>query len=280
MKIYVSTGLVKNKTTPKIANDFIKNKIYDIEFSSGKFEKDILKKIKKLNINPQIHNYFPVPKKPFIINLASTDTQIFNQTMKHLKRSINFSKEIRAKYFSFHAGFLVDPSIKDFGKSLSRNVTNNHRKSLELFIKRLNILGNYAKKKGVKLLIENNVITKKNLSRFDKNPFLMSHYSDAKKIMKNCGDKVGLLVDVAHLKVSANTLKFKPEEYLIKLDKYIKAYHLSDNNALADENKNISNKSWFWKYIKKDAEFCTLELKNLNIKNVKKQLKLVNQKLN
>ena len=86
MKIYVSTGLVKNKTTPKIANDLIKNKICDIEFSSGKFEKDILKKIKRLNINPQIHNYFPVPKKPFIINLASTNTKIFNQTMKHIKR--------------------------------------------------------------------------------------------------------------------------------------------------------------------------------------------------
>ena len=108
----------------------------------------------------------------------------------------------------------------------------------------------------------------------------MSHYSDAKKIMKNCGDNVGLLVDVAHLKVSAKTLKFKPEEYLIKLNKYIQAYHLSDNNSLADENKNISHKSWFWKYIKKDSKFCTLELKNLKINNIKKQLKIVSQKLN
>ena len=147
MKIYVSTGLIKNKTTIEIAKELIKNNIYNIEFSSGKFEKDILKKIKRLKINSQIHNYFPVPKKPFIINLASTNVKIFNQTMKHLKKSINFSKEINAKYFSFHAGFLVDPSIKDFGKSLSRNVINNHAKSLKLFIKRLNILANYAKKK-------------------------------------------------------------------------------------------------------------------------------------
>ena len=207
------------------------------------------------------------------------NSQIFNKTFKHLKKSIDFSKEINAKYFSFHAGFLVDPSIKDFGKSLSRNVTNDHTKTLNLFIKRLNILANYAKKKNVKLLIENNVITKKNLSRFDKNPFLMSHYLDAKKIMQKCGDKVGLLVDVAHLKVSAKTLKFKPEEYLIKLNQYIKAYHLSDNNGLADENKNVSNNSWFWKYIKKDAKYCTLELKNLDISNVKNQLKLVRKKL-
>ena len=279
MKVYVSTGLVKDKPTLKFTRELIKNKITFIEFSSGNYEKDILKKIKKLKLNPQIHNYFPVPKKPFIINLASSNPKIYQKTIKHLKNSIKFTKEIRAKYFTFHAGFLVDPSVKDFGKSLSKNITNDHKKSLDLFVKRLNNLANYAKKNNVKLLIENNVVTKKNLSRFDKNPFLMSHYKDAKKIMIGCRNRVGLLVDVAHLKVSANTLNFKPEEYLLKLNKYIKAYHLSDNNGLADENKNISNKSWFWKYIKTDAEFCTLELRNLNLKNVKKQLNLVNKKL-
>ena len=279
MKIYVSTGLVKDKTTSKIASEFKKNDIKQIEFSSGKFDKNVLKKILKLNVDSQIHNYFPVPKKPFIINLASKNKSILNKTTKHLKRSINFSKKINAKYFSFHAGFLVDPSVKDFGKSLSRNITSDHNKSLDLFIQRLKILANYAKKRNVKLLIENNVITKKNLSRFDKNPFLMADYSDAKKIMNKCGNQVGLLVDLAHLKVSARTLKFKPEEYLVKLDKFIKAYHLSDNNGLADENKNVSRKSWFWKYIKKDAEYYTLELRNLDISNIKKQLKLVKKKL-
>ena len=107
----------------------------------------------------------------------------------------------------------------------------------------------------------------------------MSNYSDTIRIMKNCNKNVGLLVDVAHLKVSAKTLNFDPKRYLIKLHKYIEAYHLSDNDGLSDQNENISNKSWFWKYIKKDASFCTLELKNLNINNVKNQLKLVRKKL-
>ena len=35
--------------------------------------------------------------------------------------------------------------------------------------------------------------------------------------MKNCNKNVGLLVDVAHLKVSAKTLNFDPKGYLIKL---------------------------------------------------------------
>ena len=48
------------------------------------------------------------------------------------------------------------------------------------------------------------------------------------------------LVDVAHLKVSANTLNFDAREYLeiFKKDK-IGGYHLSDNNGLVDSNKEI-----------------------------------------
>ena len=184
MKIYISTGLNKKLATSRLAKIFLHNKITNIEFSSGIYEKKILNKIKKLKLNSQIHNYFPVPKRPFIINLASTNNSIYKQTLNHLKRSINFSRKINAEYFSFHAGFLVDPSIRDFGKSLSRNITNDHNKSLRLFIERVNYLAKYAKKKQVKLLLENNVITKKNLSRFDKNPFLMSDYTDTMKIMK------------------------------------------------------------------------------------------------
>lgn len=279
MEVYISTGLNKKYLTSSLAKNLIKNKIKDIEFSSGLYEANILKKIKGLKINSQIHNYFPVPKDPFIINLASNNKKIFEKTLSHIKKSINFSKKINSKYFSFHAGFLVDPSVRDFGKSLSSSITNNHNDCINLFINRVNYLAKYAKDRNVKILLENNVITKKNLSKFDKNPFLMSNYSDAIKIMKKCNKNVGLLIDVAHLKVSAKTLNFDPKNYLFKLNKYIEAYHLSDNNGLADSNENISERSWFWKYIKKDASFYTLELRNLKIQNIKKQISLVKKKL-
>ena len=43
----------------------------------------------------------------------------------------------------------------------------------------------------------------------------MSNYSDTIRIMKNCNKNVGLLVDVAHLKVSAKTLNFDPKDILL-----------------------------------------------------------------
>ena len=162
------------------------------------YERDILKKLKKeKKINLLLHNYFPVPKKPFIINLASTNNEVFKRSFKQLKKAILYSSLLKLKYFSFHAGFLVDPKVSDFGKTLPKQIVNERSKILKLFIKRLNILSKFAKKKNVMILLENNVLTKKNLNRFDKNPFLMTRLDECKKIMINTDENVRLLVDVA-----------------------------------------------------------------------------------
>ena len=137
------------------------------------------------------------------LNLASIDEDIYNRSMKHLKKAISYTSKLKLKYFSFHAGFLVDPNIKDFGRTLSKNIINDRNKILDLFITRLNNLSKFAKNKKVILLIENNVITNKNLNRFNKNPFLMTRLYETKKIMMNTDSNVKLLIDVAHLKISA-----------------------------------------------------------------------------
>lgn len=268
-------------TTSKLLKKFSQNNIKNVELSSGIYEKDIFNKLKKIKkVNLLLHNYFPVPKKPFIINLASKNKVIFNKSLNNLKKSILYSSKLNLKYFSFHAGFLVDPNVKDFGRTLPRQIINKRNEILNLFIKRINSVSKYAKKNNVMILLENNVLTKKNLKRFNKNPFLMTNFEESKKIMKNTDENVRLLIDVAHLKVTSKTLNFNPAKYLSKLDDWIEAYHLSDNNGLADENKNISPNSWFWKYLNKNAKYCTLELKNLNIKNLKNQIGLCKSKLN
>lgn len=280
MKIYISTGLSKKIETTKLIKKLSYNKINDLELSGGLYEKNIIKKLKKIrNVNLLFHNYFPVPQKPFIINLASKDMKIYKKSFDHLKKAIFNTSKLKLKYFSFHAGFLIDPNINDFGKTLSKQLINDRNEILNLFIKRLNYLSNYAKKKGVILLIENNVITKKNLNRFGKNPFLMTRLNETKKIMMNTNSNVKLLIDVAHLKVSAKTLKFNPINYLSKLENWIEAYHLSDNNGQIDSNKNLTSKSWFWKYLKADVKYCTLELKDLSLYNIKSQLILCKNKI-
>ena len=275
MKIYISTGLSKKIETTKLIKKLSSYKINNLELSGGLYEKNIINKLYKIsNVNLLFHNYFPVPKKSFIINLASKNKIIYKKSFDHLKKAILYTSKLKLKYFSFHAGFLIDPNLNDFGKTLSKQIINDRNEILHLFIKRLNKLSDYAKKKKVILLIENNIITKKNLNRFSKNPFLMTTLYETKKIMMNTNSNVKLLIDVAHLKVSSKTLKFDPIKYLSKLENWIEAYHLSDNNGQIDSNKNLTSKSWFWKHLKADVEYCTLELKDLSLYNIKSQLKL------
>ena len=73
----------------------------------------------------------------------------------------------------------------------------------------------------------------------------MTDIKSTGEIVKNFDENLFFLVDVAHLKVSANTLNFNPREYLEIFKDKIGGYHLSDNNGLVDSNKEISKSSWF-----------------------------------
>ena len=55
-----------------------------------------------------------------------------------------------------------------------------------------------------------------------------------------------LLLDVGHARVSATALGFDAADFIQRLRPYIKALHLSDNDALDDQNLPFSEDSWFW----------------------------------
>jgi len=280
--IYISSGnlkIKKNNTSEiiKILND---NKIYNIELSSGKYDGLIEKKILKNNkSNFLIHNYFPVPKIGFVFNLSSKNPIIQKKSLNLAKKAIRLSKKLGSKFFSFHGGFLVDPMINRLGREFNFTKIYSRKESIKLFIKNVRILYQYAKKFDVKLLIENNVLTEKNLNIFKCNPFLFIESKEIIAILQKFNSDVKLLVDLGHLKVSSKTLKFDKKKFLKKCNRYIEAYHISDNNSLEDQNDLITSKSWFWKSIKKNAKFYSLEIKTKSLKDIKNQCKIINRNL-
>ncbi len=279
--ICISTGQFKGINTTDLVKRLYKYGIDNIELSAGNYEKDIKKKIISLkkNKNLFLHNYFPRPKTDFILNLCSKNKDIRKKSYQHVKKGIDFSKKVGTNIFSFHAGFLLDPKIFEIGKKFKKTKIRNRRDAIKDFIQIVNKLAKYAQKKNVLLLIENNVLTKQNLKTFNTNPLLMTNANEALRIMKNTPDNVFLLLDVAHLKVSSKTLGFSKIEFLKKCQKWIKAYHLSDNEGYFDTNEDVRNKSWFWKHLKKDAIYYSLEIKFKNIKQIKNQIRLVKNKI-
>ena len=279
--IYISTGGFNKKSVIEVIQLLSKNNIKAFELSGGIFTDNLESKLKILSDKFEftVHNYFPPPKKPFVLNLASLNENIYQESLNHIKQSIKLASSIKSPFYSFHAGFLIDPQVKELGKTIKRNNLYDRDKCLERFIYSIKLLSKYASKYKIKLLVENNVITKSNLSKFESNPLLMTDIKGTGEIVKNFDENLFFLVDVAHLKVSANTLNFDAREYLEIFKDKIGGYHLSDNNGLIDSNKEISKSSWFWPHLRNDLDYYTLEVYDQNPKVLFSQLELAQNKV-
>ena len=280
-QIYFSTGGFRELKPVDAINLLFSNGIKNIELSGGKYDPSTRPKIEKLSKTKNIivHNFFPPPKKSFVLNLASENRSIFTKSLNMIKKNIVSSSLNKLKIYSFHAGFLIDPKVKELGKKIVYKKVQNRKKTIKKFIHRLNIVSKFAKKYNVEILVENNVITKKNLYRFKLNPLLMTSPNEIIEIMESTPKNINLLLDVGHLKVSGVTMKYNYTDALKKMDRYIKAYHLSDNNGLEDSNLPIKKNSWFLKYLKNDKRYITIEVYNKNIKVIKNMISLISQEI-
>ena len=274
MSIYISTCCLKNKNTEQVCENFIKNKIKNIELSYGNYDKNIVLYLLKKKVSFLLHNYFPPPKKSFVFNLASPNIKIQKKSINLAIRAINISKKIKSPYYSFHAGYLTDPEVSELGGKIKKKKINDRDLCLKIFLKNINFLSKIAQKKKIELLIENNVIHRNEFNIFSKNSVLMSEPEEMIYIMKNTDKNVHLLLDVAHLKISSKTLKFDLVLAIKKLNKWVKGYHLSENNGKIDNNKNFRHNSWFWPYIKKKLNYYSLEIYNNKIDKILEQMKL------
>jgi len=89
--IFVSTTFAKDDS--KISDVLVeckKENISNVELGSNHiYEKDFKKIIQKYNFRFLVHNYFPIPKKSFVVNIASLNKKIRTISIQHIKKSVN-----------------------------------------------------------------------------------------------------------------------------------------------------------------------------------------------
>ena len=281
-KINLSTGGFSNYTGLGISEELISNGIKNIELSGGKFDINLLENIFKLRdkANFSIHNYFPPPQKSFVVNLGSLNDFIFEKSIEHAKNAIDICQLIKSNVYSIHAGFRIDPDVNELGKKISnKRKIVPYEDCLRRFYEALDILSLYSKKGGIDLYIENNVFSSSNKKSFRENPFLLSNHQEFDQFLTNKPNNIKFLVDVAHLNVSANSIGFNQKETLKNFKSEISAYHLSENNGLADTNDEMNETSWFWRDLNPNADFYTIEVYKKDILSLKNQVKLTETKL-
>ncbi len=251
--IYVSSSCSKLKIIREQVEELAQNGFKNIELTGGSIYyegliEDLILLQSRYNLNYLLHNYFPPPQKDFVVNLASMDSSIFKQSMKHLKKAIRLSQLLNLSKFSFHAGFFIDLSPHNIGKKVKLNTVYSRDLAIERFCEGFTMLKRDFK--GIDIYIENNVYSASNKSRYnDVLPFMLLTKEDYNELQRKIDFK--LLLDIAHLFVTSHTMgrNFSEEcDSLIPLSNYI---HISDNDGLSDTNFELNPLGDIFQYLSK-----------------------------
>jgi len=279
MKIYISTSCLINKYNfLKVLNIYNELGIQNIELGVLiDHNENLVKLLKQYNFNYIVHHYFPPPKDPFIINLASQNKQILQKSIDQIIKSISFCNDCNIKIFSFHAGFRVDPDMNL--KFDSHNIIE-YQTSFNTFKDSVLKIANYAVKKDIKIAIENNVLSKYNLVGGRNKLFLMCESWEFEKLFQEIKlENLGILIDLGHLKVTSNLLKFNANDFIEKLKNKVSIVHIHENDGEVDEHKCIKKGDWSFKVMQKYFKNLdipvVLECKCNSKKELKNSLKIL-----
>ena len=233
-----------------------------------------------------VHNYFPAPDIPFVLNIASLDPDGLNQTREFAKHALQLAKKLDSPFYSIHAGFAACLRPEHLGQPgrLASTLTAadiDRDTAYEVMIETTRQLADYASQLNLELLIENNVISPVFLERMPINPLLLTEAKEILQFFKDVDrSNIGLLLDVAHARVSATAQNWSVEEFVELVSDHVRCLHLSDNNGREDSNQPITNDSWFLPFLKEfKSNDIVIEVYNLEPQQMKQQLALVEEHL-
>lgn len=266
-RVYISTGGDRRRPAVDCGREIAERSAYRVELSGGRPLADPEGEVAALARSRSLllHNYFPPPEDPFILNLADPDTDAAAPSIALVRRALAISGACGAGHFAVHAGFLARPDVHELGQRIAARAVMNRDDGIALMVERLLMLAEHAEAAGVRLLVENHVLSQANLESFGENFLLMVDPDEILAVHRELGGRVGLLLDVGHLHVSTTSLGLTPRAALAALDPVAEGYHLSSNSGQADQHGALTAADWFWDGMSRDKAFYTVEIHSASI---------------
>jgi len=214
-----------------------------IELGAGvSADKDSLSHIVVMGCRFLVHNYFPPPINPFVLNLASGDDGIRQRSLELVFRALTLTSQLGASFYSVHAGFITDPT--SFGTTSfvfpMPASPDEVQFAMDRFTAALEIAVDHAQHLGVQILVENNVCSEELRGKL-----LLQSADEFLELFRVLhSPHLGMLLDTGHLNVTANTLGFDCMAFLGKVAPYVRAFHIHDNDGTADTHEPVQPGGW------------------------------------
>ena len=282
--IFISTTYHKkaNLDLKKILSEISSLKIDGVEIGSvHKFDtRKNYKKIIKQNFKKKIliHNFFPPSKnKDFVINIASNNQKIRDESVDLVLRNIDFAESVGSNIYTFHPGFLSslkpqkDIKKKNYDFNYSDKAIFDYKKGFKNMVISLKKITQYAKNKNIKIAIETEGSIQK------KEFLLMQKPNEFIKLFKIIPKNLWINFNVAHSYFASKSFNFNLNNFIKLIKKKIIAVELSCNNGINDQHLPINVKSKNLKFIRNFKNIpIILEFRHSSLQDLKKSINILN----
>lgn len=275
--IYISTVAFSKEGITNII-DKAREEQLNIEFSSGlPFHENMVDIFLQAPLRKLPHNYFPAPLNPFVLNLASTEKEIREKSVKMCKNGILYAAAGKCNFYAAHAGFCIDPLPGELGGKIKVKSSYDKEAHWAIFKNSIFDILVLAEQNNINFLIENNVIIASNMMENGDNPLFCCTSSEILQLVSEINHPLfGILLDTAHLKVSCKTLGLDKHTEMQNLLPVIKAMHHSDNDSFADTNSKITTSYWCAKFLPQCKQLDhVIEVKNIAVEEIHEQENLL-----
>lgn len=283
MPIYVSTScLVNGNDVFDVLETYARAGLRNVELGSHhKYVAGLSPgNFMRYDFNFLVHHYFPPPQMPIIVNLASPNPAILEQSSLHIKTAIDFCHSLGIKLFTFHAGFCLDPDNKF---RFPKDQSFNYEAAFTTFVESVNEINSYAQQRGIKIAIENNVLSEYNVVNGQNRFLLLCRAEEFERLGERIySANVGITLDLGHLKVTSHWLNFDKYQFIDRAKDKVFAIHIHENKGRVDEHRELDETSWCLEVIGRSGFSklpIVLESTKLTIEQIIQQVSLMKEVL-
>lgn len=263
MPIFASTTFAPlGSRVTDVLGLMLEHGLHRIELGSTHcYEDGLLERLRRTGVEYLLHNYFPPPVQPFVLNLASLDDAIRQRSVEHALASITFASRLDARLYTVHPGFLADPvsasrskTNYDFLFGVGEPGAGDYERAFEKFVASVQVLAEHARAMGVQVAIESEGSVSKRQHLLFQAPEEFERFFGALP-----DPVVGINLNIGHLNLAANAFGFDRLGLIDRIAHRVMAIEISHNEGAEDEHRPLVAGAWYWSIVR-DPRFARVPI--------------------